>query len=67
LQFISHQIKDKAHSQHGSLGLLGLGLARKKSCLFWIFKSTLRIGEQNKNKIATQMNHHFPSLPFPTL
>ena len=25
LQFISHQIKDKVHNHHGSLGLLGLG------------------------------------------
>ena len=47
-QIISHQIKDKVHNRHGSLGILGLILAWRKSWFFWIFKHTFKIGEQTK-------------------
>jgi len=34
LQVISHQIKDKLHNHHGSIGLLRLGLALKEILIF---------------------------------
>ena len=66
LQFIYHQIKDKVHNHHRSLGLLGLGLAWRKSWFFGIFKYTLRIGEQRKQKQQAS-NSNESSLPILSL